>query len=413
MTLAELSYLISPEGRLAVEENLGRDPVSVALDKKLPNAAIVATQVKYLQRSRTKLPSYYKARCIVPPRAFEQSSGEAAAAMREYGGEVCIDLTCGLGVDALRFSKSFRRVIAIETDPVSAEVARVNFGLLGAQNITVINSSAEDYIAAFEGTADLIYADPDRRTGRAGDSRKVLLEDSAPDVVALMPRLAEISPRVVVKCSPLFDVEEAFRLFCPRVRVEVVSAGGECKEVLIECGKAVAADDICASVAGPGNFCLPRVEDMREVPSRFDPPYGAMIIPDVAFRKARLTARMAARTMPGAFVAAGDGYVFLKTAPRNSENISGDAENILGRVFEITAMVPYRPKALRRELSAREIVRAEIYLHNFPATVQTICRETGIREGGDDKIAFTTIEGNRWAVFIKDISLQKSEVERR
>ena len=57
--------------RRAIEENIERDPQRVALDKHVPHAALVATQVKYLQRARKKLPQLYEARCIIPPRAFE------------------------------------------------------------------------------------------------------------------------------------------------------------------------------------------------------------------------------------------------------------------------------------------------------------------------------------------------------
>lgn len=63
MTREEFDTLCRDDVRRAVEENLGRDPLAVALDRRTPHAALVATQVKYLERARTKLPSYYAARC--------------------------------------------------------------------------------------------------------------------------------------------------------------------------------------------------------------------------------------------------------------------------------------------------------------------------------------------------------------
>ena len=98
MTREEFDTLCRDDVRRAVEENLGRDPLAVALDRRTPHAALVATQVKYLERARTKLPSYYAARCILPPRAFEQASSEACAAHKEPAGDAALDLTCGLGV---------------------------------------------------------------------------------------------------------------------------------------------------------------------------------------------------------------------------------------------------------------------------------------------------------------------------
>ena len=168
MTREEFDTLCRDDVRRAVEENLGRDPLAVALDRRTPHAALVATQVKYLERARTKLPSYYAARCILPPRAFEQASSEACAAHKEPAGDTALDLTCGLGVDALALGRRFRRVVALERDPVLAAVAARNLRLLGAANVEVVCASAEEYLAATTERFDWVAADPDRRsrTGR-------------------------------------------------------------------------------------------------------------------------------------------------------------------------------------------------------------------------------------------------------
>ena len=79
LTLQEIERLKSEEVRKAIEDNIERDPAAVALDSRIPDARLVATEVKYLQRARHKLPRIYQARCIIPPRAFEQSSSEECA----------------------------------------------------------------------------------------------------------------------------------------------------------------------------------------------------------------------------------------------------------------------------------------------------------------------------------------------
>ena len=175
MTREEFDTLCRDEVRRAVEESLGRDPLAVALDGRIPHAALVATQVKYLERARTKLPSYRAARCILPPRAFEQASSEACAAHKAIEGDAALDLTCGLGVDALALGRRFRRVVALERDPVLAAVAAHNLRLLGAANVEVVCAAAEEYLTAATERFDWVYADPDRRsrTGR----KLVRLED--------------------------------------------------------------------------------------------------------------------------------------------------------------------------------------------------------------------------------------------
>lgn len=165
MTEQELDILAQDSSRELIERHIGEDPARAAL-RLGPHAALLSTQIKYLQRAKTKLPSYHRARCIIPPLAFEQASSEAAAEAKTYEGGLCIDLTCGLGVDSLMLSRRFRRVVSLERDPVLALVARYNFERLEARNIEVICTSAETFVAEFAGTADLIYADPARRDGR-------------------------------------------------------------------------------------------------------------------------------------------------------------------------------------------------------------------------------------------------------
>lgn len=266
MTREEFDTLCRDDVRRAVEENLGRDPLAVALDRRTPYAALVATQVKYLERARTKLPSYYAARCILPPRAFEQASSEACAAHKEPAGDAALDLTCGLGVDALALGRRFRRVVALERDPVLAAVAARNLRLLGAANVEVVCASAEEYLAATTERFDWVAADPDRRsrTGR----KLVRLEECSPDILRLLPAVRRVGARLCLKNSPLFDVDEALRLF-PTARIEAVSVHGECKELLVY-------DDgtgplLRATALGGGSVTLPPATAPTPPPPPFDP----------------------------------------------------------------------------------------------------------------------------------------------
>ena len=230
MTTEILTTLQSEEVRRAIDQNIERDAAVVALDKRVPHASLVATQVKYLQRARRKLPSLYAARCIIPSLAFEQSSSEECAAAKRLSGGTLLDLTCGLGMDSIAFAKRFERVVALERDEILAEVVRENLRRMGVANVEVVTTSAEEYIATCNERFDWVYADPDRRT--AEGKRVVRLEDCSPNMVALYAQLKRITERVAIKNSPLFDVDEAFRLF-GACGVEVISLGGECKEVNI------------------------------------------------------------------------------------------------------------------------------------------------------------------------------------
>lgn len=382
MTPEQYRLLLTPEVRRTVEEQIGRDPAAIALDKRIPHAALVATQVKYLARARTKLPSYYEARCILPPLAFEQASSEACAARKSCSGERVLDLTCGLGVDALYLSKRFREVITLERDATLAAVAGENFRRLGATNIRVINSSAEAFLASTRDHFGWIYADPDRRS--AEGRKLVRLEDCSPDIPKLLPELRRIAPNLCVKNSPLFDVGETFRLFGP-CRTEVVSLHDECKEVVVY---ADGTGPLLTAVAlGLGEFSCPPTE-ARATPcdKPFDPgAYRWLLIPDVALQKARL----APTYLQGrADIWSPNGYGFA----------AEKSEDTLGRWLEIERIEPYNPKQLKRELSGS---RLTILKQDFPLTAAEIAARLGIREGGERRIAFTKIGQDYWTIRLK------------
>jgi 16S rRNA G966 N2-methylase RsmD len=232
MTINELKILKTTEARQIIADNLTKDPSVFALKNGHPAAATLATQLKYLQRSRAKLPTFYTAEAIIPPLAFEQCSSEKAASAKDFSGEKCLDLTCGLGVDSLHFAKSFQHVTSIERNAVLAETVHYNFGLMNIKNINVVNTTAEDFVNNYTGAPfDLIYLDPARRDG--GGKKVFLPEDCEPNFVALLPILLKIGRKIVVKMSPMYDVDAAFRQFENVSEVGVISVDNECKEVLL------------------------------------------------------------------------------------------------------------------------------------------------------------------------------------
>ncbi len=402
MTIEEIRILDRPDIRELVDHNIENDPERIALDKRLPHARLIATQVKYLQRAHKKLPSFHAARCLLPPRAFEQASSEACAMHKEFSGKTCIDLTCGLGVDAYSLSKQFDRVVAVERDDILAETARINFPRLGADNIEVVCDEAEHFIGQYllnGQTVDLLYVDPDRRST---DGRRLAApEECSPNVLALMPHLKKIARRIVVKNSPMLDVDEALRLFGPRCTVEAVSLGGECKEVNAISDDSFDTAWLCATALGTGHFSLPANERGPKPMDtgndyRFSLPYRYLIVPDVSLRKTRIVEPYFRQLDPDIYLDPYDGYVFAHHSP---------PPQTMGRVFEIVSMRPYRPKELRKEFRKRGIKTAEILKRHFPYPVARICRELGISEGGHTQLAFTETAGTLWSIEVKTISL--------
>ncbi len=380
ITAEEFELLRTEELRQAVAAARGRDPLDVALDRTVPHARLVATQVKYLARAERKLPSYAAAQCILPPRAFEQASSEATAVHKAIEGDTVLDLTCGLGVDSLYLSRRFRRVVALERDPLLARITSENLSRMGVANIEVVNTSAEEYLRQEGLHFDWIYADPDRRS--AEGRKLVLLEACSPDIVALKPKIDRITARLCLKNSPLFDVDEALRLF-PDSRVEVLSLGDECKEMLIY------ADGtgplVTATALGIGSFAAAPGAVPPETPP-FDPErFRWLVIPDVALRKARLTRLHLAGK---ADCWSDNGFGFAAAEPHG----------VIGRVSPIESIEPYDPKRLKRGLKGRGV---EILKRDFPLPPDELMRRLGAHPGADLRMAFTKIGNDFWAIRLK------------
>lgn len=381
LTSEELALLLTEPVQQAIAAARGRDPLEVALDRRIPHARLVATQVKYLARAERKLPTYAAAQCILPPLAFEQASSEACAAHKAIAGDAVLDLTCGLGVDTLFLSRRFRRVVTLERDPVLADVARENFRRLGVGNVEVVTAAAEKYLDGEGLRFDWVYADPDRR---AADGRKLLrLEECSPDVLALRPRIRAAAARLCLKNSPLFDVDEALRLFSD-ARVEVVSLGDECKEVIV-------CDDgsgplVTATALGRGSFAARPDAEPPAAPARFDAErYRWLVVPDVALQKARLARlHLAGR----ADMWSENGFAFAAEEPHG----------VIGRVLAIERIEPYDPRRLKRELKGRG---AEVLKRDFPLPAEELMRRLGLHAGGDLRLAFTKSGGDFWTIRLK------------
>lgn len=403
----DFDILTSPEGRELVERHIDGDPARLAL--KLRNPA-VTQQIRVLQKCRTKLPAYYAARCIVPQVAYEQSSSEATAAARTEGiaaaiaaGErgLAVDLTCGLGVDSLALSRVFDRVTTVEIDPLRARIATWNFGLLGAGNIEVVNSSAEDFLAGWpeNQTIDLVYVDPSRK--KPDGKRVYSLEDSSPNILALLPGLRKIARRIVVKLSPLFDVAEIYRLFGEDACVEVISLDGECKEVLAKIGfpqDGGTAPYMRVTAIRRGEalrYDFSRTEIEKAADTALDIPVGDarfLLVADVAFHKSRTVqayVRKHLADIPGGIRLSGD-YIFTNEP----------LDNFPGKTYRITFRHPYQPKEIGRILRSRGIRRVNVHRRNFPWSSDEIGRAMGVDIGGSTDIFCTMADGEPTVFFV-------------
>lgn len=393
--------MLTKEQLCEVEKWIDIDPVQVALKS---GDAEVAQAVAALQKAKSKLPEYFDARCELTTVMVEQATSQAVAKTRTIAkGKLAVDLTCGAGVDTFFLSQKFEKVITVEIDDQRAMLARRNFDRLGVQNVEVICESAENFMANFEAQIglkkgekiDLIFCDPSRRT--VGGKRLYSLQDCAPNIIEIMPTALQVAKNVSVKLSPLFDVDELFKIF-PNSNVEVISHNGECKEVVLHCGQITKTNIILHTIIKGDNvqrfeFPQDRLQgkpvDLQECSN--EKIVNPMFVhqPDVAFYKARTVDSYMRQMFPSTRFSF-ENYIFTEQK----------LENFVGKSWKIERIEPYHPKNLKKVLAQLKITRATIIHRQFPHSTELICKQLAINEGGSQEIIFTKLNNQNIALFV-------------
>jgi len=164
-----------------------------------------------------------------------QATRPAAAKFRaeliasKFGTSIkVLDLTCGLGFDAMAMAKCGLQVTALERDPDLAKLANYNLRDLGAK---VITTDCTTFVVPSD--VDLIFVDPARRNPDSarmadGSSQRIFNPDDWSPSWSFVSELAQRFP-VVAKVAPGFDAS-----LVPEWDATWISVDGDLVETLLE-----------------------------------------------------------------------------------------------------------------------------------------------------------------------------------
>ncbi len=307
-----------------IVEHSSEDTSRLILNRsKWPDIDVEAavTAIECRRKIRTKLPEWYNLPELVYPDRIssEQASSSYTASYKASVAERILleeaqrtseessyykhfriaDLTGGLGVDSLAFSRVSGKVLYNEMDAKKASAATHNFPLLGASNIVVTNYCVSEdspfWNVLRDFNPDLIFLDPARRSETG--NKVFLLEDCSPDVLTLLPQIFSITGNLLLKLSPMADITMLVNRLQEHggrtKEVHVVATGGECKELLlwvVPCSVSLADDTpIFATVGGAMAFnadanasgASPSATDSETAASNFG---RAAVVDDAAYR---------------------------------------------------------------------------------------------------------------------------------
>ena len=274
------------------------------------------------------------------------------------------------------------KVLYNEMDTELSEAARHNFGVLGADNITVRNGeltaeSLEEILGGF--SPDVIYLDPARRSGSGG--KVFLISDCKPDVTGLLRLLLKKAGKVMIKYSPMLDIARAAKELGGSLReVHVVASGGECKELLfiLESGHS-GEFRIVVSELPSGQFSFTPREEAEAAPI-FADRAGALegqwlFEPGKALMKAgafNLTSqRFGLRKMGRS--------THIYAAEKPVEGLMG-----LGRWLRVKEVIPLTGRSLKE--TGKRFPRAEVSARNIPMSSDQLRRRIGCGSGDEARI---------------------------
>lgn len=170
----------------------------------------------------------------------EQSTGDELArihaAMIPSGAHTIVDLTSGLGVDAMTIARATGvHVVAVERDSVVSAALRHNAGVVGA-DVETICADCRDYLESVPDgrfDIDIAFIDPARRDADGG--RVFGIRDCEPDILTMLPLLRRKVRTLIVKLSPMLDVTRTLRDLPGTTDLWSLGSSTECKEIVACC----------------------------------------------------------------------------------------------------------------------------------------------------------------------------------
>jgi hypothetical protein len=389
-----IENLLSEEVQKFIVEHAHDDPASLML-KGHPDMAFplkeAVEQIESRQKAREKLPAWQANGALLFPPAIsmEQCSSEATAGYKAQWvkGGTGADLTGGFGVDSYYFSKHFDQWFYIERSPRLCALAAHNFEVLGAGHIEVMEYDGLHGLENFK-ELDFIYIDPSRRDNH--HRRIFRLEDYSPDVVFNLPLFFSKAPLLMIKISPMFDIEEGLRKLRYVKEVHVVAVRNECKELLFILEK---------GFNGEAKWVASNIKKSKTDSLRFTKREEEQSAMTLGMPQTYLYEPNAAVMKAGAFRTVAVRYHLKKLHP-NSHLYTSDQlmPDFPGKRFKIRES--YHPYS--RELREWEGKAINLKLRNFPEPLKSLKKRLRIKDGGEQFLIGTTLADRRPTLLLCD-----------
>ncbi|OGS72679.1 MAG: SAM-dependent methyltransferase [Flavobacteria bacterium RIFCSPLOWO2_12_FULL_35_11] len=348
----------------------------------------IAEQILAKNSCEKKLPSWFNAENIYYPNKLniEQTSSEITSKYKSdlVSGETLIDITGGFGVDAYFFSQKVTNISHCEINEELSAMVSHNFKQLKVKNITTYLGDGIEFLEKSKEKFDWIYADPSRRND--AKEKVFLLEDCLPNIPKNLDLLFQKTNHILLKASPILDLKSAINELNNVKEIHVVAVENEVKELLFllekNYTKSIKVKTINIAKTNTQKFDFNLGENTNVT---FSEPKKYVYEPNAAILKA------------GAFLQVSEKLNIAKLHQHSHLYTSDKLIDFPGRKFEIKQCISYDKKQLLQLIPTK---KANIAIRNFPETVAQIRKRTGLKDGGNQYLFFTTDFNNKHLVLI-------------
>jgi hypothetical protein len=362
-------------------EHLNEEPTKLILKGSpfpIVNIKEIVEQIISKKKCEKKLPVWFHTKSIYYPNKLniEQTSSEITAKYKAelVSGNSLIDITGGFGVDCFYFSKKINNVTHCEIESNLSQIVRYNFKILQADNIRTIPQNGLDYLEKVHKNYDWIFVDPSRRSDVKG--KVFLLEDCLPNIPNNLDHLFKFTENVLLKTSPLLDISASIKAFIHTKEIHVVAINNEVKELLFVLQKDYREEIIIRTVNLKKDASeLFESSLNQDSKASFALPSNYLYEPNAAILKAGLFRDISSQLN------------IDKLHVNSHLYTSIDLTEFPGRRFKIVQSTFFDKKELLKIVPSR---KANITTRNFPQTVAQIRKKTGIKDGGNVYLFFTT-----------------------
>ncbi|MFI2778220.1 THUMP-like domain-containing protein [Streptomyces sp. ALB3] len=379
--LASFAALRTPEGAALLEELRDHDPArelatATRLRRTHPAALVSAAlgQARLRQRAVAKFGAADAHRMFFTPAGVEQATrtsvaGHRAARFAALGVRSVADLCCGIGGDAIALARAGTAVLAVDRDPLTAEVARANAEALGLQDLVEVRCA--DVTEIDTSPYDAVFVDPARRGGRG----RIFDPEAYSPPLSWATGAALKAPRAALKIAPGVP-HEAIE---PRAEAEWISDGGDVKEAVLWFGDGFTPGAFRATLL-PSRTTL--TSDGPLPPPPVGPVGRYLYEPDGAVIRAHLVARVV-ELCGGRLIDETIAYVTSDTLYA-SETTSA---------YEITDQLPFNMKKLKALLRERQVGVLTVKKRGSPVEPEELRRKMKLQGPHAATVFLTRVAG--------------------